>query len=46
MDTVVGNRYIDIFSNLNIEVSKKIEGEFEVEEIISTLITFSSIECF
>ena len=40
MDTVVGNRYIDIFSNLNIEVSKKLEGEFEVEEIISTFNNF------
>lgn len=40
MDAVVGNKYIDIFSSLNIEVSKKIEGEFEVEEIISTFSNF------
>ena len=40
MDTVVGNRYIDIFSSLNIEVSKKLEGEYDVEEIISTFSNF------
>ena len=40
MDTVVGNKYIDVFSNLNIEVSKKLEGEFDVEEIISTFNNF------
>ncbi len=40
MDAVVGNKYIDIFSILDIEVSKKIEGEFEVEEIISAFSNF------
>lgn len=40
MDTVVGNKYIDIFSSLNIEVSKKLEGEYDVEEIISTFSNF------
>lgn len=40
MDTVIGNKYIDIFSNLNIEVSKKLEGEYSVEEIISTFKNF------
>ena len=40
MDTVVGNKYIDIFSSLNIEISKKLEGEYDVEEIISTFSNF------
>lgn len=40
MDTVIGNKYIDIFSNLNIEVSKKLEGEYSVEEIISNFENF------
>ncbi len=36
MDTVIGNKYIDIFNNLDIEVSKKLEGEYDVDEIIET----------
>lgn len=40
MDTVVVNKYNEIFSNLNIEVSKKIEGEYTVEEIISTFCNY------
>ena len=36
MDTVIANKYGDILSTLNIEVSKKLEGEYEVDEIIST----------
>lgn len=40
MDTVVGNKYIDVFSGLNIEVSKKLEGEYTVEDIISTFDNF------
>ncbi len=40
MDSVVGNKYLDIFSGLNIEVSKKLEGEYDVEEIISTFNNF------
>ena len=36
MDTVIANKYNDILSSLDIEVSKKLEGEYEVEEIIST----------
>lgn len=36
MDTVVANKYSSILGELNIEVSKKVEGEFEAEEIIST----------
>ena len=40
MDTVIGNKYLDIFNNLNIEVSKKLEGEYDVDEIISTFENF------
>ncbi len=40
MDTVIGNKYIDVFSNLNIEISKKLEGVYDVEEIISTFENF------
>ena len=40
MDTVIGNKYVDIFNNLDIEVSKKLEGEYTVEEIISTYSNF------
>ena len=40
MDTVIGNKYIDEFSDLNIEVSKKLEGVYDVEEIISTFENF------
>ncbi len=36
MDTVIANKYSDILNTLNIEVSKKLEGEYEVDEIIST----------
>lgn len=40
MDTVVANEYKDIFNNLNIEVSKRLDGEYEVDEIISTFGNF------
>ena len=36
MDTVISNKYSDVLSNLDIEVSKKLEGEYTVDEIIST----------
>lgn len=36
MDTVIANKYSEILGTLNIEVSKKLEGVYEVEEIIST----------
>lgn len=36
MDTVIANKYSSILNELNIEVSKKLEGEFDVDEIIST----------
>lgn len=40
MDTIIGNKYIDVFSNLNIEVSKRLQGEYPVEEIISKFNNF------
>lgn len=40
MDTVIGNKYIDVFNNLDIEVSKRLEGEYDVEEIINTFGNF------
>ena len=36
MDTVISNKYASILNSLDIEVSKKLEGEYEVDEIIST----------
>ena len=40
MDTVISNKYTDIFNNLDIEVSKRLEGEYEVDEIVSTFGNF------
>lgn len=40
MDTVIGNKYIGFLNTLNIEVSKKLEGEYDVDEIISTFGNF------
>lgn len=40
MDTVIGNRYLDIFNNLDIEVSKKLEGVYTIDDIISTFGNF------
>lgn len=40
MDTVIANKYNDIFNALDIEVSKKLEGVHTVEEIISTFENF------
>jgi len=40
MDTVIGNKYIDVFSGLNVEISKRLHGEYTVEEIISTFSNF------
>ena len=36
MDIVIGNKYFDILCNLDISISKKLNGEFEVDEIIGT----------
>ena len=35
MDTIISNKYTEILSELNIDVSKKLEGEHTVEEIIA-----------
>lgn len=40
MDSVIKNKYSDILSSLNIEVSKELEGEYDVEEIINTFSNF------
>lgn len=40
MDSVIANKYSDILSSLNIEVSKKLEGKYDVEEIINTFENF------
>ena len=40
MNSIIGNKYIDVFSNLDIEVSKRLEGEYDVDEIISTFDNF------
>lgn len=36
MNTIIANKYADILNVLDVEVSKKLEGEYTVEEIIST----------
>ena len=40
MDAVIGNKYINVLNGLDIEVTKKLEGEFEVDEIIDTFKNF------
>ena len=40
MDTVISNKYSSILNSLDIEVSKKLEGEYDVDEIISTFGNF------
>lgn len=40
MDTVIGNKYLDVFNNLDIEVSKKLEGVYSVDDIINTFGNF------
>lgn len=40
MDTVISNKYTDTFNALDIEVSKRLTGEYEVDEIISTFKNF------
>lgn len=40
MDAVVGYRYINELNGLNIEVSKKLDGEYDVEEIVSAFKNF------
>ena len=40
MNAVVVNKYTDLFNNLDIEVSKKLEGIYEVDDIINTFKNF------
>lgn len=40
MDTVISNKYTDVFNNLDIEVSKRLTGEYNVEDIISAYKNF------
>lgn len=40
MDTVISNKYTDVFNNLDIEVSKRLTGEFSVDDIISAYKNF------
>ena len=40
MDTVISNKYSSILNELDIEVSKKLEGEYTVDEIISQFKNF------
>lgn len=40
MDTVISNKYASDLSELDIEVSKKLEGEYDVDDIISQFKNF------
>lgn len=40
MDTVISNKYNSVLNELDIEVSKKLEGEYTVDEIISQFKNF------
>lgn len=40
MDTVISNKYSSVLNELDIEVSKKLEGEYTVDEIISQFKSF------
>ena len=40
MDTVISNKYSSVLNELDIEVSKKLEGEYAVDEIISQFKNF------
>lgn len=40
MDSVVENKYKNVLSSLNIEVSKKLDGEYDAEEIVSAFQNF------
>lgn len=40
MDTVISNKYSSVLNELDIEVSKKLEGEYIVDEIISQFKNF------
>lgn len=40
MDTVISNKYSNVLNELDIEVSKRLEGEYTVDEIISQFKNF------
>jgi len=40
MNVIIANRQKDAFADLNIDVSKRLDGEFEVDEIIKTFSNF------
>lgn len=40
MNVIVSNKYKDLLNSLNYEISKNINGEFEVDEIINTFSNF------
>lgn len=40
MNVIIANKYRDALSNLDVEVIKKLEGEFTVDEIINTFQNF------
>ena len=40
MNVIIANKYRDALANLDIEVIKKLEGEFTVDEIIETFKNF------
>lgn len=40
MDTVISNKYSSVLNELDIEISKKLEGEYTVDEIISQFKNF------
>ena len=42
MDTVIGNKYINVFNELNIDVSKRLTGEYTVEEIYNKVMRYKN----
>lgn len=40
MNTVISNKYSDVFNLLDIDVSKRLTGEYDVDEIIATFKNF------
>ena len=40
MNVIISNKYKDALSNLNIDVIKKLDGEFDVDTLIETFSNF------
>ena len=40
MNVIIANKYKEMLSNLNIDIIKSLEGEFEVEDIIDNFQNF------